>query len=110
MGALADKNISTMGLAGQLKQLVSGENELNALGYVWLKQGRKEEALKIFHVNAHLYPESANVISSLGEGYYKNGDTKNAIKFMERALELNKDPRQLKEILELLYAVKGLKE
>jgi hypothetical protein len=28
--------------------LTDGENELNSLGYLLLKQGKKEEALKIF--------------------------------------------------------------
>ncbi len=108
-GTLLDKNSSSRGLAGQLRSLVSGEYELNSLGYLLVRQGRKEEALKIFQVNAALYPESANVISSLGEGYLKTGDIQNAIQWLERSLELNKDPLKVKEILKLLYEAKGLK-
>jgi hypothetical protein len=108
-GALTDKNISSRSLAWQLKMLVGSENELNSLGYLLLKQGKKEEALKIFQVNANLYPESANIISSLGEGYYKTGDSKNAVQSLERALELNKDPQLVRFILKLLYEAQGLK-
>jgi len=53
-----------------------------------------------------LYPESANVISSLGEGYYENNDFKKAISFLEKALEINKKPDDIKDILEILYKTK----
>jgi predicted Zn-dependent protease len=92
-----------------LKWLACGESELNSLGYLLLKHNRAAEALRLFQVNATLYPESANVISSLGEGYLKNGDSKNAIIQLERSLELNKEPQLIKEILQLLYEAKGLK-
>jgi tetratricopeptide (TPR) repeat protein len=106
-GTLLDKNNSTRGLAGQLKPLVSAEYELNSLGYLLLGQGKTAEALKVFQINASLYPESANIISSLGEGYLKTGDTKNAIVSLERALEVNKDPQLVKGILKILYEAKS---
>jgi tetratricopeptide (TPR) repeat protein len=109
-GTLADKNITARSLAGQLRSLVANENELNSLGYLWLKKGDTAQAVKLFQANAVLYPESANVISSLGEGYYKTGDTKNAVLTLERALELNKDPKLVKDILKILYEAKGVKE
>ncbi|MEI9909327.1 MAG: hypothetical protein WDO71_06500 [Bacteroidota bacterium] len=109
-GILKDENIAARSLAWQLKPLVGGENEVNSLGYLWLKNGNKEEALKIFQINASLYPESANVISSLGEGYYDTGETITAIQYLEKALELNKDPQLVKGILKILYKAKGIKE
>lgn len=105
-GTLLDKNNSSRGLAGLLKTLVNAEYELNSLGYLLLQQNRKDEALKLFQVNANLYPESANIISSLGEGYLKTGDKKNAVTSLERALELNKDPLAVKGILKILYEAK----
>lgn len=107
-GTLLNKNNNTRGLAMQLRTLVSSERELNSLGYLLLGQGRKEEALRIFQINASLYPESVNILSSLGEGYLKTGDTKNAVLNLERALELNKDPQLLRPVLKLLYEAKGL--
>ncbi len=53
-----------------------------------------------------MYPESANIVSSLGEGYYENGDNKKAVSFLEKALELNKNPQDIKGILEILYKAK----
>ncbi len=108
-GTLLDENISSRSIAGQLKQLVAGENEINSLAYLLMEQNKMKEALKLFQANYNLYPESTNIISSLGEGYLKNKDTKNAIIYLERSLEQNKDPKTVKEILALLYEAKGLK-
>jgi tetratricopeptide (TPR) repeat protein len=74
-----------------------------------LRQNRNKEALKLFQINANLYPESADVLSSLGEGYYRAGDAPNASQVLESALEVNKNPSFVKEILKLLYEVKGVK-
>jgi tetratricopeptide (TPR) repeat protein len=108
-GTLLNRNSSARGLASQLRPSIDNENELNGLGYLLLNQGKKEEALKIFQVNYHLYPESANVMSSLGEGYCRTGDIKNAVTLLERSLEANKDPKMVKEILAILYEAKGMK-
>jgi tetratricopeptide (TPR) repeat protein len=108
-GTLLDKNSSSRGLATQLRALVSNEYELNSLGFLLLRQDRKEEALKILQINASLYPESANVISSLGEACHQTGDDKNAVLYLERSLELNKDPQLVKKILKILYEAKGVK-
>jgi tetratricopeptide (TPR) repeat protein len=109
-GSLVDENISSRGLAMQIKTLTANENELNSLGYLLLVQDKKKEALKIFQVNNYLYPESANVISSLGEGYLRNGDSTNAILYLEKSLQQNKDPNAVKDILDILYEAKGLKK
>ena len=107
-GTFNDENISAAGLAVQLRSLVCGENELNSLAYLLLKQGMKKEALKLFQANYYLYPESANIISSLGEGYFENDDNSKAIVFLEKALELTKNPQDVKGILEILYKAKAL--
>jgi len=107
-GTLTDENTSADGLAEQLRLLVRDEHELNNLGYLLLKQGQQREALKIFQVNHHLYPGSSNIVSSLGEGYYETGDIKKAVSTLEKALELNKNPQDVKGILEILYKAKGV--
>jgi len=105
-GSLADENISAASLAGQLRSMVHTENELNNLGYLLLKQGDKKNALRVFQVNYYLFPESADIVSSLGEGYYETGDYKKAITWLEKSLELNKKPSSIKGILEILYKAK----
>lgn len=105
-GSLTDENNSIRGMAEQLRTLVSDEHELNSLGYLLLKQGKKKEALQIFRMNYSLFPASPNTASSLGEGYYENNDHKKAVSFLEMSLELNKDPKAIKEVLGILYKVK----
>ncbi len=102
-GSLVDGNVSIAGLTEQLRLLVSNEHVLNSLGYLLLKQDKKQEALRLFQINNNLYPGSANVISSLGEGYYETGDFKKAISSLEKSLELNKDPKAIPGILSILY-------
>lgn len=106
-GTLSDENISAASLAQQVRLLAKDEHELNSLGYLLVKQEKKKEALRIFQINYYLHPESANVVSSLGEGYYENGDYKKAVQFLEKALELNKVPGDVKGILEVLYKAKN---
>lgn len=101
-----DENINIRGMAEQLRTRVSDEHVLNNLGYLLLKQGSKKEALQIFRINYTLYPESSNTASSLGEGYYENNDYRKAVSFLERSLELNKDPQLVKQILAILYKAK----
>jgi thiol-disulfide isomerase/thioredoxin len=105
-GTLSDENINTSGLAQQIRLLVKDEHELNGLGYLLLKHNKKKEALRVFQINFSLYPESANVVSSLGEGYYENADYKKAVSYLERSLALNKVPADIKGILEILYKAK----
>jgi len=109
-GTLSDTNIVPRGLAQQLKPLVSNENELNSLAYLLLKHDMKKEALAVFRINVTLFPESQNVLSSLGEGYLKNGNADKAITFLESSILLTKDPAVLKSILALLYEAKGFKQ
>ncbi len=103
---LTDDNSSIRGLAEQLRHRLSGENELNSLGYLLLKQEKKTAALQIFRINHLLYPESANTASSLGEGYLETGNDARARDFLEKSLQLNKDPQAIKPVLELLYKIK----
>ncbi len=85
-GILTDENNSIRGLAEQIRPLLADEHELNSLGYLLLKQGKKKEALQVFRMNYTLFSESSNIASSLGEGYYENNDYKKAVTFLERAL------------------------
>jgi thiol-disulfide isomerase/thioredoxin len=103
---LLDDNTSTAGLAGLIRLAVKNEHELNSLGYLLLKQGRKKEALRIFQINYSLYPESSNVASSLGEGYLETGDYKKAVLLLERSIDLNKNGADNKETLGLIYKAK----
>lgn len=107
-GVLLDSNISVRGLSEAIKPFVGNEYELNSLGYLLLKHKQFAEALNIFRINASLYPQSANTLSSLGEGYLEYGDKTKAASFLEKSLEYNPTPELIKETLGLLYKAKGL--
>jgi len=78
------------------------EREMNALGYRFLQNEKVKEAVELFKLNVIAYPNSANVYDSLGEAYMKSGDTKNAIKYYKKFLELNPDNNNAKEMLKKL--------
>jgi pimeloyl-ACP methyl ester carboxylesterase len=66
------------------------ERVLNTIGYLALKKNA-QEAIKLFSLNAKIFPQSANVFDSLGEAYMAAGDKKQAIKNYERSMAL--DPK-----------------
>ncbi len=76
------------------------EYKLNRLGYQKLRDKDYQEAVEIFKINAALYPESDNVFDSLAEGYYKNGDTINAVKNYKKALAIDSGNRRAKRFVE----------
>ena len=54
-----------------------------------MKEGKKEEALKIFKLNTELYSNSFNTFDSYGECLLELGDKENAIIAFKKSLELN---------------------
>lgn len=78
------------------------ERDMNAWGYRFLQNEKVKEAVELFKLNVIAYPNSANVYDSLGEAYMKSGDTKNAIKYYKKSLELNPDNNNAKEMLKKL--------
>ena len=95
--AIAEKGVdAAIKIYHELKENSSksfdfGPRQLNRLGYQLLEMKRIEDAIKIFQLNIEVYPKNANCHDSLGEAYLKAGDKENAIKYYEKALEL--DPK-----------------
>jgi len=67
-----------------------GELELNSLGYKLLGENKTEEALKLFKVNAEVYPYSPNSYDSLGDAYRELGQELKALKLYEKAFSIDK--------------------
>ncbi len=78
------------------------EPQLNTLGYLLLRNQMIKEAIEIFKLNVEVYPESANVYDSLGEGYIANGNVQLAIENYQKSLELNPDNENAVEMLKKL--------
>jgi len=89
-----DKNNEWVKAEEKLSQALKLSNRhphvLNYLGYSWLKSGIKTELAIEYIVEAYeKSPNDGFVLDSLGWVYYKTGDYKNAILFLERASELS---------------------
>jgi tetratricopeptide (TPR) repeat protein len=78
------------------------EGELNAVGYVLLAQGRSQEAITVFRINANLFPSSANCFDSLGEAYSMTGQKEKSIQAYEYAQTLDPKNENVKKQLQKL--------
>jgi tetratricopeptide (TPR) repeat protein len=65
------------------------EFDMNDLGYMYLSEGKIDEAIAIFKLNVQNFPENWNCYDSLGEAYMNAGKDELAIKNYERSIELN---------------------
>ena len=61
------------------------EVTLNAIGYQLLQGGNTGKAIDIFKYNVELYPNSANVYDSLGDGYDAQNMRKKALNNYKKA-------------------------
>ncbi len=88
--------------ADEYKNRSTGSSELNALGYVLLKQNRTDDALFVFNLNALLYPNVGNVHDSLGEAHLKAGNKTLAIACYQKVLLLDPKNQNALRILKTL--------
>jgi len=65
------------------------EAQFNGLGYRLISKGMIKEAIEVFRMNVELFPDSANVYDSLGEGYMLNGDKDSAVVYYKKAFEMD---------------------
>ena len=79
-----------------------GEGSLNSFGYDLLEKKDTAGAIQVFKLNAETFPDSPNVWDSLAEAYMKSGDAKNAQVNYERALSLDANNENVKEMLKKL--------
>lgn len=75
------------------------EDELNGLGYVFLRDGDVETAIDVFRLNVEAFPEAFNPYDSLGEGYMVAGDTAQSVANYRKSLELNPANENARQML-----------
>lgn len=68
-----------------------GPADLNALGYMLMRNGKLPDAIKVFQANIAVYPEDSNAYDSLGEAYMNAGRKEAAISNYRKSLQL--DPK-----------------
>lgn len=78
------------------------ERSLNNFGYEVLEKKATVGAIRVFQLNAQIFPKSSNVWDSLREAYVKAGDTKTAKEYYEKSLKLNPENQGAKEMLKKL--------
>jgi CubicO group peptidase (beta-lactamase class C family) len=65
------------------------ESVLNSYAYILMRADRINESIKVFKLNAELYPNSFNVYDSLADGYEKAGNKAMALESCKRALKID---------------------
>jgi len=65
------------------------ENQLNILGYSYLREEEIEKAISVFKLNVEAFPNSSNVYDSYGEALMKNNENAKAIANYKKSVELN---------------------
>lgn len=82
------------------------ERPLNIFGYELLEKDTAA-AIRVFMLNADVFPKAANVWDSLGEGHMKAGDMKSAKRYYERSLKLDPKNESAREKLNRIKATTG---
>ncbi len=67
----------------------SSEDELNALGYVLLRNNKTKDAIEIFKLNVEMFPKASNPYDSLGEAYLEDGQKELALVNYKKSVELD---------------------
>jgi uncharacterized protein len=62
---------------------------VNSLGYTFLRSGKLPKAMSFFEMNVRNYPNSPNVLDSMGDYYAAKGDKEKAIECYTKALSKN---------------------
>ncbi|ETN95480.1 serine hydrolase [Zhouia amylolytica] len=78
------------------------ELDINAKGYEMINRGFYKKAIDLFELEVYAFPDSYDAYDSLAEAYMMNGDTKKAIEYYEKSLELNPENNNAKEKLKTL--------
>ncbi|MDP9958114.1 CubicO group peptidase (beta-lactamase class C family) [Epilithonimonas hungarica] len=77
----------------------ANENELNELGYEFLRDNQLDAALKIFDLNVNEFPKSGNAYDSRGEAYFNKKEYALSKNDYQKSLDLDPSNNNAKEML-----------
>lgn len=86
-------------LGTRAKDYDLSEGAFNALGYKFLRNGKKPEAIQVLRWGTQRYPTSANAFDSLGEAYRAADMNARSIENYEKALALDPQSKSAKAAL-----------
>ncbi len=75
------------------------EDQLNQLGYRYLRAGDTATAIRVFELNVEMFPEAFNPWDSLAEAHLEAGDRDLAIQHYRKSLELNPANENARQML-----------
>ncbi|MBC2845791.1 serine hydrolase [Winogradskyella flava] len=75
------------------------EANINVLGYFYMQNGKLDEALTVFKLNAEKFPNSTNVFNSLGEAYYQKKTYQLALEAFETSLKHDPNNQSSKDFI-----------
>lgn len=78
------------------------ENDLNQLGYSFLRNEELDKALDVFKLTTILFPDSFNAYDSYGEALLMANKKEEAIEMYEKSIELNPENENGKKVLQKL--------
>lgn len=81
---------------------LTSEEAINLAAYRLMGNNELANAIEVFELNTRLYPLSANVFDSLGEGYRAIGNTKEAVANYKKSLQLDPGNTNAKNVLKEL--------
>jgi len=84
------------------KDVYIDETSIDFIGFNWMNTGKAIEAIEVLKFNVSIFPESVSAYNSLGMAYMKNGDNKNAIKILNKSLELKPTDNYASQLLKEL--------
>ena len=97
-------------VVNKVYRLQSRSSELNTLGYVYLRCGELEKALSTFYMNTLCYKYNPNVYDSYAEALEEKGNIEYAVKYYQKAIDINpKSENAIERLAELTKELK-LKE
>jgi tetratricopeptide (TPR) repeat protein len=87
LGALGRKDEASKALEKAINSPSATAIQIHMYGRQLLNQGQKEDAVKVWQLNAKNHPKAWPVNFGLARGYSAMGDYKTALKYAKQALE-----------------------
>ncbi len=78
------------------------EGLVNYIGYIFLQQGKIDQAITYFKQNIEMYPDSSNTYDSLAEGYIEKGEIKLAIENYQKVISIEGKSERVEKVIEEL--------
>jgi tetratricopeptide (TPR) repeat protein len=100
-GILTDENVALEGLANQIRGITLSSGELNSFARTLLSSSPDylKAVLAVSRINCDLYPDAWQTHARLAELLYQTGEYRQAADALQRAIEVNNEPKNVESLL-----------